>query len=131
MTNVSKRDGRTEEFMPEKIVVSAVKSGASPEAAREIAGEVGQKAGGTISTQGDPEPRPRGARAPEPRLAAELGGLRPGRQAARVERVQTAGGRGAHEVAAEREHEEQDRVGDPALEPAGAEGYMGLALPRT
>jgi transcriptional repressor NrdR len=51
MTNVSKRDGRTEEFMPEKIVVSAVKSGASPEAAREIAGEVEQNAGGTINTR--------------------------------------------------------------------------------
>ncbi len=36
--------------MPEKIVVSAVKSGASPAAAREIAGEIEQKAGGTIST---------------------------------------------------------------------------------
>jgi len=51
MTNVSKRDGRTEEFMPEKIVVSAVKSGASPEAGREIAGEVKQNAGETISTR--------------------------------------------------------------------------------
>ncbi|MEN6342691.1 MAG: ATP cone domain-containing protein [Methanospirillum sp.] len=51
MTNVSKRDGRTEEFMPEKIVVSAVKSGASPAAAREIAGEVQQNARGTVSTQ--------------------------------------------------------------------------------
>jgi len=51
MTTVSKRDGRTEEFMPEKIVVSAVKSGASPEAAREIEGEVQQNARGTVSTQ--------------------------------------------------------------------------------
>jgi hypothetical protein len=51
MTNVSKRDGRTEEFMPEKIVVSAVKSGATPEAAREIAGEVEKNAGGTVSTE--------------------------------------------------------------------------------
>jgi transcriptional repressor NrdR len=51
MPTVSKRDGRTEEFMPEKIVVSAVKSGASPESAREIAGEVERSAGATISTQ--------------------------------------------------------------------------------
>lgn len=51
MTYVDKLDGRTEKFMPEKIVVGAVKSGASPEAAREIAGEVKQNAGGTISTQ--------------------------------------------------------------------------------
>lgn len=50
MTSVSKRDGRTEEFIPEKIVVSAVKSGASAEKAREIAGEVERSAGATIST---------------------------------------------------------------------------------
>ena len=50
MTNVIKRDGRNEEFIPEKIVVSAVKSGASAEKAREIAGEVQRSAGATIST---------------------------------------------------------------------------------
>ena len=50
MTTVSKRDGRTEEFIPEKIVTSAVKAGATPKAAREIADEVRQEAGGTIST---------------------------------------------------------------------------------
>ncbi len=50
MTSVSKRDGRTEEFIPEKIVTSAVKAGASPEKAREIAGEVQRNAGPTIST---------------------------------------------------------------------------------
>jgi len=50
MPKVSKRDGRTEEFIPEKIVVSAVKSGASPNAAREIAKEVERDAGATIST---------------------------------------------------------------------------------
>lgn len=50
MPKVSKRDGRTEEFIPEKIVVSAVKSGAAPEAAREIAREVERDAGPTIST---------------------------------------------------------------------------------
>ncbi len=51
MPNVSKRDGRAEEFIPEKIVVSAAKSGASPQAAREIAAEVEQNAGATISTR--------------------------------------------------------------------------------
>ncbi|TFG28164.1 ATPase [Candidatus Thorarchaeota archaeon] len=34
---VIKRDGSTEAFMPEKVVVSAVKSGAPYETAREIA----------------------------------------------------------------------------------------------
>ena len=34
---VVKRDGREEEYMPEKIVVSCLKSGASLEASREIA----------------------------------------------------------------------------------------------
>jgi transcriptional regulator NrdR family protein len=51
MTRVTKRDGRTEEFMPEKIVVSAVKSGATPEAAREIAGEVERGAGESIDSE--------------------------------------------------------------------------------
>ena len=37
---VIKKDGRKEEFIPEKIVVSAVKSGATPEKAREIAKKV-------------------------------------------------------------------------------------------
>ncbi|MGC9554630.1 MAG: ATP cone domain-containing protein, partial [Thermoplasmatota archaeon] len=37
---VIKKDGREEEFIPEKIVVSAVKSGAPPELAREIAREI-------------------------------------------------------------------------------------------
>ncbi|MEZ0394008.1 MAG: ATP cone domain-containing protein [Desulfurococcaceae archaeon] len=34
---VVKRDGRKEEFMPEKIVVSIVKTGAPPEVGRKIA----------------------------------------------------------------------------------------------
>ncbi|MCD6513252.1 MAG: ATPase [Thermoplasmata archaeon] len=37
---VVKKDGRKEAFIPEKIVVSAVKSGATPEKAREIAEKV-------------------------------------------------------------------------------------------
>lgn len=37
---VIKKDGRQEEFIPEKIVVSAVKSGAPPELARQIAREI-------------------------------------------------------------------------------------------
>ena len=37
---VVKKDGREEEFIPEKIVVSAVKSGARPELARKIAEDI-------------------------------------------------------------------------------------------
>ncbi|MCD6330598.1 MAG: ATPase [Thermoplasmata archaeon] len=37
---VIKKDGRKEEFIPEKIVVSAVKSGASIDKAREIAKKI-------------------------------------------------------------------------------------------
>lgn len=37
MITVVKRDGRREEFIPEKIVVSCLKSGASLDAARRIA----------------------------------------------------------------------------------------------
>lgn len=48
MKNVIKRDGRFEEFIPEKIVTSAVKSGASAEKAREIAGEVERNTGDTV-----------------------------------------------------------------------------------
>jgi hypothetical protein len=50
MTNVIKWDGRNEEFIPGKIVVSAVNSGSSAEMAREIAGEVQRSGGATIST---------------------------------------------------------------------------------
>ena len=37
---VIKKDGRKEEFIPEKIVAAAVKSGATPEIARNIAQKV-------------------------------------------------------------------------------------------
>ncbi len=37
---VIKKDGRKEEFIPEKIVVAAVKSGAPPEEARKIAKKI-------------------------------------------------------------------------------------------
>jgi 2-phosphoglycerate kinase len=37
---VTKRDGSKQEFIQEKIVVSAIKSGASPDVARRIAKEV-------------------------------------------------------------------------------------------
>lgn len=37
---VIKKDGRKEEFVPEKIVAAAVKSGATPEMARNIAQKV-------------------------------------------------------------------------------------------
>ena len=51
MTVVGKRDGRTREFVPEKIVTSAVKSGATPEIGREIAERIRSSAGASISTQ--------------------------------------------------------------------------------
>lgn len=41
MTIVGKRDGRAREFVPEKIVTSAVKSGAAPEIAGRIRSSVG------------------------------------------------------------------------------------------
>ncbi|GBC71864.1 hypothetical protein HRbin02_01653 [Candidatus Calditenuaceae archaeon HR02] len=37
MAKVVKRDGGEEEFIPEKVVVSCLKSGATPESARKIA----------------------------------------------------------------------------------------------
>lgn len=37
MVKIVKRDGKKEEFIPEKIVVSSLKAGATPEVAREIA----------------------------------------------------------------------------------------------
>jgi transcriptional repressor NrdR len=43
MPKVTKRDGRTEEFIPEKLVVSVVKVGAPVDVAREIAKEVQKK----------------------------------------------------------------------------------------
>ena len=37
MVKIVKRDGKKEDFIPEKIVVSSLKAGAPPEVAREIA----------------------------------------------------------------------------------------------
>jgi hypothetical protein len=37
MLIIKKRDGKKEQFIPEKIVVSSIKAGAPPEVAREIA----------------------------------------------------------------------------------------------
>ena len=51
MTSVSTRGGRTEEFVSEKIVTSAVKSGATPAVGREIAERIRNSAGASISTQ--------------------------------------------------------------------------------
>lgn len=48
MASVTKRDGRTEPFVPEKIVVSMVKSGAPADYARTIAQDIGRSAGSTL-----------------------------------------------------------------------------------
>jgi hypothetical protein len=40
MVVVKKRDGRKEQFVPEKIIVSAIKSGAPPDYARTIAQDI-------------------------------------------------------------------------------------------
>jgi transcriptional repressor NrdR len=40
MVEIKKRNGKTEQFIPEKIVVSAIKSGARPEDARKIAKDI-------------------------------------------------------------------------------------------
>nr|WP_320160543.1 ATP cone domain-containing protein [uncultured Methanoregula sp.] len=50
MTMVIKRDGRKETFIPEKIVVSAIKTGASPDIARAIASDIGTGVKDGIST---------------------------------------------------------------------------------
>ena len=47
---VRKRDGSTEIFMPEKVVVSAVKSGASYEVAKEIAGTLSSRTEDTMAS---------------------------------------------------------------------------------
>ena len=47
---VVKRDGSTEAFMPEKVVVSAVKSGAPYETAREIAGSLTKRSESTMKS---------------------------------------------------------------------------------
>jgi len=50
MVKVTKRDGRVEEFIPEKIVVSAVKTGAPVDLARQIARDVEKTAKDKTST---------------------------------------------------------------------------------
>ncbi|MFW9957355.1 MAG: ATP cone domain-containing protein [Candidatus Odinarchaeota archaeon] len=47
---VMKRDGSTEVFMPEKIVVSAVKSGAPYETARDIASSLSKRTESTMKS---------------------------------------------------------------------------------
>ena len=47
---VIKRDGSTEIFMPEKVVVSAVKSGAPYETARDIASSLSTKSESTMKS---------------------------------------------------------------------------------
>jgi transcriptional repressor NrdR len=51
MLMVKKRDGRKEPFVPEKIVVSAIKSGAPPDIARAITGDIERLAKEGITTQ--------------------------------------------------------------------------------
>jgi hypothetical protein len=51
MIMVKKRDGRKEVFIPEKIVVSAIKSGAPPDVARMIAQDIERTAKEGITTQ--------------------------------------------------------------------------------
>jgi transcriptional repressor NrdR len=50
MIMVKKRDGRKEQFVPEKIVVSAIKSGAPPDFARTIAQDIEHMAKEGITT---------------------------------------------------------------------------------
>ena len=50
MPDVTKRDGRTEEFIPEKIVVSVIKVGVPPDVARQIARDVQNKVKEKAST---------------------------------------------------------------------------------
>lgn len=47
---VVKRDGSTEVFMPEKVVVSAVKSGAPYETARDIASSLSKRTESTMKS---------------------------------------------------------------------------------
>ncbi|MDD1701367.1 MAG: ATPase [Methanoregula sp.] len=51
MVLVKKKDGRKEQFVPEKIVVSMVKSGAPADYARKTAQEIAQNAGDTLPSQ--------------------------------------------------------------------------------
>jgi transcriptional repressor NrdR len=47
---VAKRDGSTEAFMPEKVVVSAVKSGAPYDTARDIAKSLSKRSESTMQS---------------------------------------------------------------------------------
>ncbi|MFX1559481.1 MAG: ATP cone domain-containing protein [Promethearchaeota archaeon] len=47
---VTKRDGSTEVFMPEKVVVSAVKAGAPYETARDIASSLSKRSESTMKS---------------------------------------------------------------------------------
>lgn len=51
MMMVMKADGRREEFIPEKIIVSAIKTGATPDYARKIAQDIGMNTKETVSTR--------------------------------------------------------------------------------
>jgi len=51
MIMLKKRDGRKELFVPEKIVVSAIKSGAPPDVARTIAQDIEKMAKEGITTE--------------------------------------------------------------------------------
>ncbi len=51
MVEIVKRDGRREQFVPEKIVVSAIKSGAPPQESRTIAQSIEGVAHDGMSTQ--------------------------------------------------------------------------------
>ena len=48
--NITKRNGSTEVFMPEKVVVSAVKSGAPYETARDIASLLSKRSESTMKS---------------------------------------------------------------------------------
>ena len=51
MIMVKKRDGRKEQFVPEKIIVSAIKSGSPPEYARTIAQDIERSTKDGATTQ--------------------------------------------------------------------------------
>ena len=51
MIQVTKQDGRTEPFIREKLVVSAIKSGAAPDDARTIAQQIESKVSGSVTTR--------------------------------------------------------------------------------
>lgn len=51
MVQVTKRDGRKEPFVPEKIVVSMVKTGAPADYARKTAQDIGKDAVDNITTR--------------------------------------------------------------------------------